>query len=121
MANYGYDVISVATANTTAAASVVHDLDFVSGVVGVGANDTPQLDELDFDKLLTYVCSHYHQSAVESLTGNVSSSFSNPIHFEDHADRKQQTSDHFRFVIDVYVMATICVIGFMGKSVKYCC
>jgi len=114
MTDYGYDVISVATATVD---SVVHDLDLINDVSGT--NDVTMLGELDLglgsDELWKYLCSQYRQSAVDNLAGNASSSFSNPIHVEGLADPKQHTSDYFRFVVDVYVVAAICVIGFIGK------
>lgn len=123
MVDYGYDVISIDTATTSAAAAaaVVHELGFINDILGVSSNDGALPGELDLGidsgELLTYLCSSFHQSPFESLTGKTNSSFENPFQVENHADRKQQTSDYFRFVIDVYVVASICIIGFIGEFI----
>ena len=111
MSDYGYNVTMISSATL-----VARDFDSAADMFG-GDSDVAMLGDLDLmdqlgigsKELLTILCSQSHDS---------NSNWSSSLHVEintHYTDRKQQMSDNFRFVIDVYVVAVICFIGFIGK------
>ena len=103
-----YDVIpATSPASEVRNAAILPDAGFAAAV---GYDDVVDIDDDimlfdDLDLVLSIMCS-------ANGTGSAG------VHVERSAYRKLlHASDHFRFFIDVYVVATLCFIGFVGEFI----